>query len=99
MAEKKVIELEVKTNSEDIKGKFASLKSEISKTTEEVEQLTNAYGENSDEVKQAAQQLESLKTAYKDLNKVATDVGATFEEVYGDLQPLTTRMGEAEDRL
>jgi hypothetical protein len=99
MAEKKVIELEVKTNSEDIKGKFASLKSEISKTTEEVEQLTSAYGENSDEVKQAAQQLESLKTAYKDLNKVATDVGATFEEVYGDLQPLTTRMGEAEDRL
>jgi hypothetical protein len=99
MAEKKVIELEVKTNSEDIKGKFASLKSEISKTTEEVEQLTNAYGENSDEVKQASQQLESLKTAYKDLNKVATDVGATFEEVYGDLQPLTTRMGEAEDRL
>jgi hypothetical protein len=99
MAEKKVIELEVKTNTEDIKGKFASLKSEISKTTEEVDQLTNAYGENSDEVKQASQQLESLKTAYKDLNKVATDVGATFEAVYGDLQPLTTRMGEAEDRL
>jgi hypothetical protein len=99
MAEKKVIELEVKTNTEDIKGKFASLKSEISKTTEEVDQLTNAYGENSDEVKQASQQLESLKTAYKDLNKVATDVGATFEEVYGDLQPLTSRMGEAEDRL
>ena len=97
--EKKIIELEVKTNTDDIKGKFASLKSEISKTTEEVEQLSNAYGENSDEVKQASQQLESLKTAYKDLNKVATDVGATFEEVYGDLQPLTARMGEAEDRL
>ena len=99
MAEKKVIELEVKTNSEDIKGKFASLKSEISKTSDEVEQLTKAYGENSDEVKQASKQLESLENAYKDLNKVATDVGATFEQVYGDLQPLTTRMGEAEDRL
>jgi hypothetical protein len=99
MAEKKVIELEVKTNTEDIKGKFASLKSEISKTSEEVEQLTKAYGENSDEVKQASKQLESLENAYRDLNKVATDVGATFEEVYGDLQPLTTRMGEAEDRL
>lgn len=99
MAEKKVIELEVKTNTDDIKGKFASLKSEISKTTDEVEQLSNAYGENSDEVKQATKELESLKTAYRDLNKVATDVGATFEDVYGDLQPLTTRMGEAEDRL
>jgi hypothetical protein len=99
MAEKKVFELEVKTNSEDIQGKFASLRSEISKTTEEIEQLTDAYGENSEEVKQASEKLESLKTAYKDLNKVATDVGATFEYVYGEIQPVSGRMGELEDRL
>jgi hypothetical protein len=34
-----------------------------------------------------------------DLAKATHDVSASFEEVYGDLQPLTTRMGEAEDRL
>ena len=28
-----------------------------------------------------------------------TDLNASFEDVYGDLQPLTARMGELEDRL
>ena len=37
--------------------------------------------------------------AMEDLSKATHDVSASFEEVYGDLQPLTTRMGEAEDRL
>ena len=37
--------------------------------------------------------------AMDDLAKSTHDVSASFEEVYGDLQPLTTRMGEAEDRL
>jgi hypothetical protein len=37
--------------------------------------------------------------AMDDLAKATYDVSASFEEVYGDLQPLTTRMGEAEDRL
>lgn len=64
MAEKKTIELEVKTNIDSAKGQFDSLSKSIDKTT-----------------------------------KSASDLDATFEEVYGDLQPLTTRMGEAEDRL
>jgi hypothetical protein len=37
--------------------------------------------------------------AMEDLSKATNDVNKSFEEVYGDLQPLTTRMGEAEDRL
>lgn len=37
--------------------------------------------------------------AMDDLAKSTHDVSASFEQVYGDLQPLTTRMGEAEDRL
>lgn len=64
MAEKKTIELEVKTNIDSAKSQFDSLSKSIDKT-----------------------------------NKSASDLDATFEEVYGDLQPLTTRMGEAEDRL
>lgn len=35
----------------------------------------------------------------ENLSKATHDVSASFEEVYGDLQPLTARMGEAEDRL
>ena len=37
--------------------------------------------------------------AMDDLAKSTHDVSASFEEVYGDIQPLTARMGEAEDRL
>lgn len=37
--------------------------------------------------------------AMENLSKATHDVSASFEQVYGDLQPLTTRMGEAEDRL
>jgi len=37
--------------------------------------------------------------AMENLSKATNDVNKSFEEVYGDLQPLTTRMGEAEDRL
>ncbi len=44
------------------------------------------------DTKQATQAMENL-------SKATNDVSASFEEVYGDLQPLTTRMGEAEDRL
>lgn len=44
------------------------------------------------DTKQAVDAMENLSKATHDVNK-------SFEEVYGDLQPLTTRMGEAEDRL
>jgi len=37
--------------------------------------------------------------AMENLSKATHDVSASFEEVYGDIQPLTARMGEAEDRL
>lgn len=37
--------------------------------------------------------------AMENLSKATHDVSASFEDVYGDLQPLTARMGEAEDRL
>ena len=48
---------------------------------------------------QTAQDFDNLSQA---TNRAATSVDnldATFEQVYGELQPLTTRMGEAEDRL
>lgn len=41
----------------------------------------------------------SAVNAMENLSKATHDVSASFEEVYGELQPLTTRMGEAEDRL
>lgn len=43
--------------------------------------------------------LQNLGKAIDGVDSSAKDLNATFEEVYGDLQPLTTRMGEAEDRM
>lgn len=50
-------------------------------------------------VDSASKQFDKLTKSIKETDKSATNLDATFEEVYGDLQPLTTRMGEAEDRL
>lgn len=47
----------------------------------------------------ASKEFDDLAKSIKVVNTAATNLDATFEEVYGDLQPLTTRMGEAEDRL
>lgn len=44
------------------------------------------------DTKQATQAMDNLA-------KATHDVSASFEEVYGEIQPLTARMGEAEDRL
>jgi hypothetical protein len=48
---------------------------------------------------QAVGGLKNLNDALLQVDKSAKSVDATFEEVYGDLKPLTARMGEAEDRL
>jgi hypothetical protein len=43
--------------------------------------------------------VKALGKAFKSADLEATKLDATFEEIYGDLQPLNTRMGEQEDRL
>ena len=50
-------------------------------------------------VNTASQEFDSFAKSIKAVDNSATNLDATFEEVYGDLKPLTTRMGEAEDRL
>jgi hypothetical protein len=45
------------------------------------------------------QQIDNLSKSLSKAEKEVTNLDASFAEVYGDLQPLTTRMGEAEDRL
>ena len=48
---------------------------------------------------ETAKDFENLSKATNTAAKSVDNLDATFEEVYGELQPLTTRMGEAEDRL
>lgn len=48
---------------------------------------------------ETAKDFDNLSKATNRAADSADRLDATFEEVYGELQPLTTRMGEAEDRL
>ena len=43
--------------------------------------------------------IRSLNKAGQELEQTYKDVNSTFEDVYGELKPLTARLGEAEDRL
>ena len=51
---------------------------------------------NADE---ATKDFNTFNDALDETAKSAKNVNSTVEEVYGELQPLTTRLGEAEDRL
>jgi len=46
-----------------------------------------------------AKDFDTLNKSIDNTTKSTKNLNSTFEEVYGELQPLTTRMGEAEDRL
>ncbi len=48
---------------------------------------------------EAEKQIEDVAKAAEVANDSVEGLNKTFEQVYGELQPLTTRMGEAEDRL
>ena len=48
---------------------------------------------------QAAKEFDNLSKATKVANDSLEGLNKTFEEANGDIQPLTARMGEAEDRL
>jgi flagellar biosynthesis protein FliQ len=43
--------------------------------------------------------LNQVEESAKSTGKAFKDLDQTFEQVYGDIKPLTARMGEAEDRL
>jgi len=60
-----------------------------------IEKVINIRVDNA----KAIDSINNLAKSIKKADEEATNLDATFEEVYGDLKPLTARMGEAEDRL
>jgi len=53
----------------------------------------------SGQIKTSQKDVKSLQQSFEYLEGTVYNLDASFEEVYGDLKPLTARMGEAEDRL
>lgn len=64
-----------------------------------IEETTRSTNQNTTANRQATSASNQLSRQTRTTDASMNDLGATFEEVYGELQPLTTRMGEAEDRL
>ena len=99
MATKKTIQLEVDTNSQDAQKQFDGLRKSIKETQQELEKFTGTEKENSKEADNLRKQLADLDVEYGKLSKSNTDLGATFEDIHGEVKPLTAQMGEMEDRL
>lgn len=96
---KKTIDIKVNTNSKEVQKEFTDLRNSIKETEKEIDALSKEFGENSKEADAARKSLAGLNIAYDRLSKTAVDLGASFEQVNGEVQPLTGRLGELEDRL
>ena len=96
---KRTIDIDINSNARDTQSEFDRLRKSIQESRAEVDKMSKAFGENSKEADRARQDLSDLTIAYDTLSLGATDLNATFEDVNDGLKPLTTRLGEAEDRL
>ncbi len=83
---------------EDTKEATKDFRDELGKPIE-VNVEINGVKQSAKDVENLTNELKQLKTAEEAQTKAAKDVNASFDEVYGDLKPLTARLGEAEDRL
>lgn len=68
------------------------IRDNVNETEKHLKDLTS-------QIKASKKEVNSLEQSFESLGDAAINLDASFEEVYGDLKPLTARMGEAEDRL
>ena len=99
MAQTKTINLDVNTNTKDVQEQFNSLRNGIKETTEAIEGLDKSSKTYEKDLRNLTTELTEMEQVQKDLRKSNTDLGASFEDIAGEVQPLTGRMGEMEDRL
>lgn len=100
MAEDYKINVDINSNGiDDAEEKFLALGKSIDKARQELDEMRSANKQNTKEFKTAKDQLDKMEKSFKDLNKEMKGVDASFEDVYGEIKPLTTALGEAEDRL
>jgi hypothetical protein len=96
---KKTIDIQVNTNSAEVQKDFNTIRKLIQETEKAIEDLSKAEGDNSKEMDKLTKKLGSLNNEYKKLSSTAVDLGASFEDINGEVKPLTAQLGELEDRL
>lgn len=111
MAKEIIINAKINTGNsandvKEVATTTSELRGQISATEKEVDRMSKAYGENSKQADNARKELAKLNIAYDQEVKAADaaansviNLNAKFEDVYGDLQPLSGRLGEIEDRM
>jgi len=92
MAEDRQIKIKIKSDNSsltDLIKEVKTLREELNKATDpkEVERLNSEF-------KKTNKQLQDIEATTKEFT-----LSQTFEEVYGDIQPLSGRLGELEDRM
>jgi len=87
---------EITGNTQD---QFNTLRKSIKEASAAVDEQAKKFGQNSKEADNARKTLAALNIEYAELAQTTTDLGASFEDVYGELQPLSTRLAEVEDRM
>lgn len=83
----------------DTQGKFDVLRKSINEAKKTVEALQKANVTSTKEYQNSLQAVQDLEAAYAELARTNTDLNATFEDIAGEVQPLSARLGEIEDRL
>lgn len=107
---KKIIEIEFQVNNsepqkfvgtlDEVLAKVADVEEAISTIPEaELKLKVDGVDTTTAELKDLATQTKATDKAFDTLTDGADNLGASFADVYGELQPLTTRLGETEDRL
>lgn len=80
-------------------GNLKELSSEIDIVKGDLKGYEDQLSEINRANKELDDTLKNSENAFKGLNTSLVTVNSSFDEVYGDVQPLTTRLGELEDRM
>jgi len=92
-------QINIKIDSKQAQNTFGDLRKGISDTSTQLDKLIKKYGENSSQADAQRKVLARLSIEYDTLSNSVTDLGATFDEVSQGTLPMTSRLGEIEDRL
>ena len=102
MAEQIDIKLNIQGDSiKAFREELKKTKKELDNTTDpkKAEKLSKSFEEGKNKLVDYNKQLRETKKATDSAVKSNTDLNATFEDIYGDVKPLSSRLGELEDRM
>lgn len=102
MAEQIDIKLNIQGDSiKAFREELKKTKQELDNTTDpkKAENLSKSFEEGKKKLVGYNAQLRDTKKATDQAVKSNTDLNATFEDIYGDVKPLSSRLGELEDRM